>query len=365
MLNHIAEQGWRLVSFPNRQITYASIWLRQGQDAARLVAAYPPEELQHTRRAVGGNVIHRSARQNGQNGILWRVFDSGCSTLVENVQEDPDYLPSHEATRSELVVPIIVEQEVVGVINVEHSEYDAFDEENTRALEALAAQAAIAMQNARLYQKVVRHAELLDAAATVASYANSLLDEEQLLKDIVHIISDSIHVYHVAVFLLDKSREFAVMRSASSVEGEGLIAHHFKLSVNSQSLVGTAVRRGEYLLVSDVQQDDRFWPNPELPETKAELAFPLKVQGEVVGVLDVQCKKVLELADEDVRALQTMANQLANAIQNARLFAQARAQTSALQVLYDAPGSDQLLGYSQHANRHCAKSMGTDGGKRP
>ncbi|MCA9901765.1 MAG: GAF domain-containing protein [Ardenticatenaceae bacterium] len=336
VLNHIAEQGWRLVSFPNRQITYASIWLRQGQDAARLVAAYPPEELQHTRRAVGGNVIHRSARQNGQNGILWRVFDSGCSTLVENVQEDPDYLPSHEATRSELVVPIIVEQEVVGVINVEHSEYDAFDEENTRALEALAAQAAIAMQNARLYQKVVRHAELLDAAATVASYANSLLDEEQLLKDIVHIISDSIHVYHVAVFLLDKSREFAVMRSASSVEGEGLIAHHFKLSVNSQSLVGTAVRRGEYLLVSDVQQDDRFWPNPELPETKAELAFPLKVQGEVVGVLDVQCKKVLELADEDVRALQTMANQLANAIQNARLFAQARAQTSALQVLYDA-----------------------------
>lgn len=336
VLNHIAEQAWRLVSFPNRQITYASIWLREGPDAARLVAAYPPEELHHTRRAVGGNTIRRNSDGNGRNGIMWRAFDSGNPTLVENVQEDPDYLPSHETTRSELVVPIILEREVVGVINVEHSEYDAFDEENTKALEALAAQAAIALQNARLYQKVVRHAELLDAAATVASYANSLLDEEQLLDNIVHIVADRIHVYHVAVFLLDKANEYAVMRSASSTEGRTLIDGNFKLSVGSQSIVGTAVRQGEYILVADVKQDRRFLPNPELPKTQAELAFPLKAHGNVIGVLDVQCKEVLELADEDVRALQTMADQLANAIQNARLFAQAQAQTSALQVLYDA-----------------------------
>lgn len=336
VLNHIAEQAWRLVSFPNRQITYASIWLRHGPNQAILVAAYPPEELNHTRRAVGGSIISRSSDRNGPNGILWRVFDSGLSELVENVREDPDYLPSHETTLSELVVPIVLEHEVVGVINVEHSEYDAFDAENTRALEALAAQAAIALQNARLYQTVVSHAELLDAAAMVASYANSQLDEEQLLDNVVHIISERIHVYHVAVFLLDSANEFALMRSASSSNGRKLVESGFKLAVTSQSLVGTAVRRGEYILVSDVKQDQRFWPNPELPKTQAELTFPLKVQGNVIGVLDVQSTEVLHLADEDIRALQTMTNQLANAIQNARLFAQAQGQTSALRVLYEA-----------------------------
>ncbi len=340
VLNHIVEQAWRLVSFPNRKITYASIWLRRGPNMATLVAAYPPEELNRTRQAVGGSTISRGSGRNGRNGIVWRVFDSGLSQLVENVREDPDYLPSHETTLSELVVPIILEHEVVGVINVEHSEYDAFDEENTRALEALAAQAAIALQNARLYQKVVGHAELLDAAAMVASYANSQLDEEQLLNNVVHIISERIHVYHVAVFLLDPAKEFAVMRSASSPNGRKLIQDGFKLSVESKSLVGTAVRRGEYILVSDVKQDQRFWPNPELPKTQSELSFPLKAQGNVIGVLDVQSTEVWKkLADEDVRALQTMANQLANAIQNARLFAQAQGQTSALRVLYEAAQS--------------------------
>ncbi|GJM42530.1 MAG: hypothetical protein DHS20C20_28120 [Ardenticatenaceae bacterium] len=89
-------------------------------------------------------------------------------------------------------------------------------------------------------------------------------------------------------------------------------------------------------MVTDVKQDKRFLPNPELSNTQAELAFPLMTHGNVIGVLDVQSKRVLDLADEDVSALQTMANQLANAIQNARLYAQAHAQTAALQVLYDA-----------------------------
>ncbi|MCP4416623.1 MAG: GAF domain-containing protein, partial [Chloroflexi bacterium] len=164
VLNHIAEQAWRLVSFPNRQIIYASIWLKKG-DQACVVAAYPPEELKYTQKAVGGICISHNLTKEGSNGILWRVLDSGQSQLVKNVDEDPDYLSSHEATRSELAVPIMLEKEVVGVINVEHSEYDAFDDDNTQALEALAAQAAIALQNARLYQQAVHHAELLDGAA--------------------------------------------------------------------------------------------------------------------------------------------------------------------------------------------------------
>ena len=336
VLNHIAEQAWQLMGFPDRQITYATIWLRESQHTARLVAAYPPEELHRTQRAVGGNRLARDPDKVAHNGILWRVFESGHSELVQNVTEDPDYFSARETTRSELIVPIILEQEVVGVIVVDHSEFDAFDEENTRALEALTAQAAIAIQNARLYHKVVRHAELLDAAATVASYANSLLDEAQLLDDVVHIISERIHAYHVAVFLLDETGEFAVMRTTSSANGRKLIESGFKLPVQSQSLVATAVQRGEYILVADVKKDQRFWPNPELPETQAELAFPLRVHGEVIGVLDVQSTDALQLEDEDVRALQTMANQLANAIENARLYAQAQAQTSALRVLYEA-----------------------------
>ena len=156
------------------------------------------------------------------------------------------------------------------------------------------------------------------------------------MRGIVHIISECIRAYHVAVFFLDEKKEFAVMRTASSANGHKLIESGFKLSVQSQSIVGTAIRQGNYILVADVRRDDRFWPNPLLSKTCAEMAFPLKVQGHVIGVLDVQSKHALQLEDEDVQALETMANQLANAIANARLYAQAQAQTAALRVLFEA-----------------------------
>lgn len=335
ILDHIAEQSWRLVSSTGRHISYCSIWLVEEGVRARVVSAYPRAELQKTRQAVG-LYVDWGAGAHGRTGIMHRAYKTRQPQLVANVEDDPDYLRSHSETRSELVVPIILEEEVVGIINVEHSEYAAFDKEDIRALEALAAQAAIAMKNARLYDTAVRQARLLHLAAQVAGHANSTLDEQKLLKKIVHAIATAYGFYHVALFLMDDRRDYVIMRAASSENGQRLVADGYKLKVGEQGLVGQVARDGRYQIVGDVSQNTRFLRNPLLGHTRSEATFPLIARGQVIGVLDLQHRGAGGLQDDEISTLEMMTNQIANAIHNAQLYSQAGQQAVTLQALYDA-----------------------------
>lgn len=335
ILDHIAEQSWRLVSFPGRRIGYCSIWLVEEGVRARVVSAYPREELQKTRQAVGP-FVDWAAGDHGRTGIMHRAYKTRQPQLVPNVDDDPDYLRSHKETRSELVMPIILEEDVVGIINVEHSEYAAFDKEDIRALEALAAQAAIAMKNAQLYDTAVRQARLLHLAAQVAGHANSTLDEQKLLKKIVHAIATDFGFYHVAIFLMDEKREHVVMRAASSENGQVMVRDGYKLKVGEQGLVGQVAQDGRYQIVNDVSQNNRYLRNPLLLHTRSETTFPLIARGQVIGVLDLQHRGAGGLQEDEISTLEMMTNQIANAIHNAQLYSQAGQQAVTLQALYDA-----------------------------
>ncbi len=335
ILDHIAEQAWQLVSFTGRHISYCSIWLVEEGVRARVVSAFPREELQKTRQAIG-LFVDWVTGAHGRTGIMHRAYKSGLSQLVANVEDDPDYIRSHKETRSELVVPIMLEEEVVGIINVEHSEYNAFDREDIRALEALAGQAAIAMKNAQLYGTAVRQARLLELAAQVAGHANSTLDERKLLKKIVHAIATAFGFYHVAIFLMDEKREYVVIRAASSENGQRLVGDGYKLKVGEQGLVGQVAQDGRYQIVRDVGQNKRYLRNPLLPHTRSEATFPLLVRGEVIGVLDLQHRGDGALQDDEISTLELMTNQIANAIHNAQLYSRADQQAVTLRALYDA-----------------------------
>ncbi|HUM71886.1 MAG TPA: GAF domain-containing protein, partial [Chloroflexota bacterium] len=265
-----------------------------------------------------------------------RAYKTRLPQLVANVDDDPDYLRSHKETRSELVMPIILEEDVVGIINVEHSEYAAFDKEDIRALEALAAQAAIAMKNAQLYDTAVRQARLLHLASQVAGHANSTLDEQKLLKKIVHAIATDFGFYHVAIFLMDEKRDYVVMRAASSENGQRMVADGYKLKVGEQGLVGQVARYGRYQIVSDVSQNDYYLRNPLLLHTRSEATFPLIARGQVIGVLDLQHRGAGGLQEDQINTLEMMTNQIANAIHNAQLYSQAGQQAVTLQALYNA-----------------------------
>jgi GAF domain-containing protein/HAMP domain-containing protein len=169
---------------------------------------------------------------------------------------------------------------------------------------------------------LVRKTLLLQAAARIAHDATEIQDITILSKRTVDLISDRFGFYHTGIFLLDETRERAVLVAASSEGGQRMLARGHQLTVGVQGIVGAAAYQNRARVVMDIDQDKDFYPNPDLPATRSEAAFPLAARGKVLGVLDIQSTQVSAFQKEDVEVLQTMADQIGVAFQNARLISE-------------------------------------------
>ncbi len=163
----------------------------------------------------------------------------------------------------------------------------------------------------------------LEAASHVAREAAGIREVEQLLTETVHLISDRFGFYHAGIFLIDEPGRYAVLQAASSKGGERMLARKHRLKVAEEGIVGYVAGSGEPRIALDVGEDAVFFDNPDLPQTRSEMALPLKVRDRVIGVLDVQSTESGAFSEEDVAVLQTMADQVALAIENARLLGEA------------------------------------------
>jgi GAF domain-containing protein/HAMP domain-containing protein len=161
----------------------------------------------------------------------------------------------------------------------------------------------------------------LEASAQVARDAAGIRDVGQLLDTTVRLISERFGFYHAGIFLMDDAGECAVLRAASSEGGQQMLARRHMLEVGT-GIVGYVAATGEHRVALDVGEDAVFFDNPDLPETRSEMALPLKVRARLIGVLDVQSREAAAFTQEDVAVLQTMADQVALAIDNARLLEQ-------------------------------------------
>jgi signal transduction histidine kinase/CheY-like chemotaxis protein len=177
-----------------------------------------------------------------------------------------------------------------------------------------------------------RRAGQLEAAAEVARDAAAIRDVGQLLDATVHLVSERFGFYHAGIFLVDDAREYAVLRAASSQGGQRMLDRGHRLRVGEVGIVGYVAGKGEPRIALDVGQDAVFFDNPDLPQTRSEMAVPLEVRGETVGVLDVQSTEAAAFDQEDVAVLQTMADQVAVAIDNARLLEESQRALRELQL---------------------------------
>jgi signal transduction histidine kinase/GAF domain-containing protein len=230
--------------------------------------------------------------------------------------------PSGELARSWLGVPMIAAGRVVGVMAVQsYEEEGAFDSEHLDLLFTIANQAAIAIENARLFEETRQRAAQLEAIAELGRHITSILDLDELLSQVVELIQHILSYYHVHIFLVDEVSKEAVFRAGSGEAGR-LIEERggVCLEVGQQGIIGWVAGTGLPLLVNDVSQEPRYVPNDALPATKSELAVPLKIGQRVIGVLDVQSDELHALDLDDVAVLQALGDQVAIAIENARLF---------------------------------------------
>ncbi|MFP4345443.1 MAG: GAF domain-containing protein [Anaerolineales bacterium] len=168
-----------------------------------------------------------------------------------------------------------------------------------------------------------RRTGYLGAASAIAAVVVAVeRDPQELLARVVHIISEQFGFYHAGIFMLDETRSWAELQAASSVGGQRMVRRGHRLRVGAEGIVGTVVATGEPRVAQDVGQDAVYFDNPDLPETRSEVALPLRVQDEALGALDVQSTDPQAFTEEDVAILQTIADQVAVAINNVRLLRQ-------------------------------------------
>jgi len=165
-----------------------------------------------------------------------------------------------------------------------------------------------------------RRSVQLQAAAEVSRTAISVRDLDALLAQVTHLIGEQFGFYHTGIFLLDEAEEYAVLQAANSEGGQRMLEKGHRLKVGEQGIVGYVTGTGEPRIVLDVGTDAVHFNNPLLPETHSEMALPLKLGAQVIGALDVQSKQEGAFDEKDATVLQTMADQLATAIENARLL---------------------------------------------
>lgn len=234
-----------------------------------------------------------------------------------------------------LGVPLLARGQAIGALIIQDLEKErAFDDNDMRFMLSVAGQVSGTIHNARLLNDSKQVALQFETAAEIARDISSSLDLDELLQKAVDLIRSRFNFYHASVFLKDLPGEFVVIREATGEAGAQLKRVGHKLAIGSKSVVGFVAGNGELLIVNDTARDVTYYANPALPGTRSEAAIPLKSGERIVGVLDVQSNQPFAFAEDNLRTLQILADQLAIAVVNTELFAETQEHLAQHRLLH-------------------------------
>jgi sigma-B regulation protein RsbU (phosphoserine phosphatase) len=271
-------------------------------------------------------------------GVVGRAAEHRESILLQDVHLEENYISANPDVRSELAVPLIVKNRVIGVIDLQSEQVGYFQTEHLRLLELTASRVAQAIENARLYTRVARQAQTLAVLNEIAREVTSILDLDPLLERIGELLRRLIDYQMFSILLLNEREQ--VLEIQYSVRfGHPVSTPAEKVPID-RGLVGTAVRERRLVHAGDVRKDARYFMVN--PETRSEMAVPLLYKGKVVGVLDLEHVRVNYFNDDHQRTLVTLASQIAVAIENARLYQRVTQQEQRLEHDLDMARDVQL-----------------------
>src|SRR4051794_7203635 len=289
----------------------------------RFQIGHPPEFAERLRVKVG-------------EGVTGRAAQTREAVLVNDVAADANYIKGVEGVRSELAVPLIVKNKVIGVIDLEAPQPGYFTEEHRRLLMLVASRIASGVENARLYTRVSRQAQTLALLNEISRDLTSILNVDELLQSIAETLTRLIDYQMFSILLLDDSQKL-VHRFSLRFKENIHLKHDIPVG---RGLVGAAAQLKQAILVPDVSKDPRYiMANPE---TKSELCVPLIHKGAVIGVLDLEHTRRNYFTEDHKRTMTTLAAQLAIAIENARLYERIAKQEARLEHELDMAREIQL-----------------------
>jgi phosphoserine phosphatase RsbU/P len=248
-------------------------------------------------------------------GIAGQAALHRKSILVEDVTAHDNYINANPNVRSELAVPLIIKNKVIGVLDIQSEQVGYFTLEHQRLLELTASRMAVAVENARLYTRVSRQAQTLGVLNDISREITSILDPNDLLERIAHLLKRVVDFQMFSILLWNENTQH-FEHSFSSRFGERVIRE--RIIAIGEGLIGTAAQLREPVLAPDVRKDSRYIEAN--PEVRSELAVPLVYKGEVIGVLDLEHTRVNYYNEDHQRTLSTLGSQIAISIANARLY---------------------------------------------
>jgi signal transduction histidine kinase len=260
-------------------------------------------------------------RMHVGNGAAGQVLRDGITINIADVNTDSRFLQTDikPAYRSLLVAAVQTPGKKLGTISVESEKPDAFVEHEAQLLEALGNQVAIAIENTRLFESTQQSLKEVNALYKISQGLAASLDADQLIQDVLSMLQQNFGYYYVQIFFLDPISGDLIFKRGSDEIGTKLNGQQFRLP-RGKGIIGYVAETETPFVTNNVDDVVFFYRNPLLPDTQSELAVPIKVDGRVVGVLDIQQTPPHRLTDGDLHLTTAVADQLAVVLQKASLY---------------------------------------------
>lgn len=278
------------------------------------------------------------ALEPGQGMIGWAAAN-GQTALANNVEVDARYrkLDILPETCSEVALPLLVEDRVLGVLDVQSDRLDAFSAEDVSLMETLASQIALAIDQAQIYDAELKLAQRLEALVQVSQAIVSVLDLDDLLDRLVELVTEAFGFERVHIFV--RIGDMLVFRAGTGPHSVRWLIDELSYKLNDAGLIPRAARTADALLVGDVRKAEDYVPGEGVEDTRSEMVIPIQMTGQVMGVLDIQSAVPDAFTDDDLVMMRSLADSVAVALRNAALYANERRRRNLADALREVSAS--------------------------
>jgi serine phosphatase RsbU (regulator of sigma subunit)/putative methionine-R-sulfoxide reductase with GAF domain len=294
------------------------------------VGVFTLEPGSHKLQFRSGASVPRKGRRKAQKalevelgqGLIGQAAQSGEKIVVDDVEADARfrYIPSLPETKSEVVLPLKIEDRVLGVMDVQSDQLGAFHPNDLLILDVLATNIARAVEGAHLYTALRRRADQLALIADVSDAITSSLDLSEVMHKTASLIHKKFGYPFVHLFTVHPNRRQVIYEAGSGTRSRQL--EGYAIPLDGHGIIPWVARKGETVLANDVSQDDRYIDSPIPPKNvRSELCVPFLFDQQVVGVLDVQSDRLNAFTEDDRMIFEAVADNIASAIHNADLYA--------------------------------------------